>query len=161
MSDPLHLAPSHYAVVSAMITPAFFLTATSSLLVSSNNRLARVVDRMRQQLSLLEHTEDEQGRARLEARIILHRKRARLVLTSLQLLYAAMSAFVATSLAIGIDQFTRYELEGVPTGLAMCGVLLVLTASINLGREARMSVNMLDAEVKREFDRDNGPRKSR
>jgi uncharacterized membrane protein SpoIIM required for sporulation len=157
MADPLQLS-THYTVVSAMITPAFFLTATASLLVSSNNRLARVVDRMRQQLALLEDTVDEHARDYLEARIILHRRRVRLILICLQLLYGAMTAFVATSLSIGIDQFTDYRITGVPTGLAMCGVLLVLAASINLGREARMSVSMLDAEVKREFDRDS-PRK--
>ena len=161
MSDVLNLSAGHYAVVSAMITPAFFLTATASLLVSSNNRLARVVDRMRQQLNQLEDTVDEQARDYLEARIILHRRRVRLILICLQLLYGAMTAFVATSLAIGIDQFTDYRLRGVPTGLAMCGVLLVLAASINMGREARMSVSMLDAEVKREFDRDNGLQKRR
>jgi hypothetical protein len=154
MSHALNLTTSHYAVVSAMITPAFFLTATASLLVSSNNRLARVVDRMRQQLKQLEDTTDDGARAYLEARIIQHRRRVRLILTCLQLLYAAMSAFVATSLSIGIDQFSDYRLRGVPTGLAMLGVLLVLAASINLGREARMSVTMLDAELKREFDRD-------
>ncbi|MEI2455093.1 DUF2721 domain-containing protein [Lysobacter firmicutimachus] len=158
MPDPLQLS-QHYSVVSAMITPAFFLTATASLLVSSNNRLARIVDRLRQQLATLESTHDEATRQYLEARIILHRRRVRLVLICLQLLYGAMTAFVATSLAIGIDQFTEFRyLRGVPTGLAMCGVLLVLAASINLGREARMSVTMLDAEVKREFDRDNPPR---
>ncbi|MBX9402966.1 DUF2721 domain-containing protein [Lysobacter sp. BMK333-48F3] len=155
MADPLQLS-QHYSVVSAMITPAFFLTATASLLVSSNNRLARIVDRLRQQLATLEATSDEATRVYLEARIILHRRRVRLVLICLQLLYGAMTAFVATSLAIGIDQFTEFRyLRGVPTGLAMCGVLLVLAASVNLGREARMSVTMLDAEVKREFDRDN------
>jgi hypothetical protein len=30
-----------------MLAPALFMTATASLLVSANNRLARVVDRLR------------------------------------------------------------------------------------------------------------------
>jgi len=33
---------SHYAILTAMLAPAFFLTATASLLISANNRLARV-----------------------------------------------------------------------------------------------------------------------
>ena len=53
MPSPVAIDPSHYAVVSAMITPAFFLTAASSLLISSNNRLARVVDRMRSEIEVL------------------------------------------------------------------------------------------------------------
>jgi hypothetical protein len=137
----------HYAVVSAMITPAFFLTATASLLVSSNSRLARVVDRMRQQIVELNAAEDPVARAWLESRIAMHRRRARMVLHSLQMLYGAISAFVGTSLAIAIDQFTHFRLVGVPTGLAMVGVVLVLFASISLGREARLSVTMLDADI--------------
>ena len=38
---------AHYAVLTAMLAPAFFLTATASLLLSANNRLARIIDRPR------------------------------------------------------------------------------------------------------------------
>jgi hypothetical protein len=154
MPSPLTFPNEHYAVVSAMITPAFFLTATSSLLVSSNNRLARVVDRMRVQIAELQHTIEAAERQRLEGRILLHRKRARLVLLSLQMLYGAISAFVGTSLAIAVDQFSHYRLVGVPTAFALLGVLLVLVASINLGREARLSVSMLDADISLERAKD-------
>lgn len=147
MPTALPLGSGHYAVVSAMITPAFFLTATASLLVSSNSRLARVVDRMRQQIAELNAAVDPVESARLESRIAMHRRRARLVLHSLQMLYGAISAFVGTSLAIAVDQFTNYRLVGLPTALAVLGVLLVLGASIGLGREARMSVTMLDADI--------------
>ena len=37
----------HYAILTAMLAPAFFLTATASLLMSANARLARVIDRAR------------------------------------------------------------------------------------------------------------------
>ena len=40
-------ALSHYAILTAMLAPAFFLTATAALLASANTRLARVVDRLR------------------------------------------------------------------------------------------------------------------
>ena len=43
-------ALSHYAILTAMLAPAFFLTATASLLMSANNRLALVIDRLRQVL---------------------------------------------------------------------------------------------------------------
>jgi hypothetical protein len=154
MTSPLVFDPDHYSVVTAMITPAFFLTATGSLLVSCNSRLARVVDRMREQIELLHRTQDAVERGRLVPRIALHRRRARMVLVALQLLYAAISAFVGTSLAIALDQFLIYSLAGVPTALAVVGVLLLLVASILLGREARIGVNMLDAEVQWEKDRD-------
>src|SRR4249919_727520 len=154
MPNPLNISAEHYSVVSAMITPAFFLTATSSLLATSNGRLARVVDRMRVQIAELQRTEYGPIRLRLEGKIERHQTRAKLVLGALQMLYGAMSAFVGTSLAIAIDQFAGYRFDGLPTALAVLGVLLVLVASINLGREARISVSMLDEELKRELARD-------
>jgi hypothetical protein len=156
MSSPLVFDSQHYSVVTAMITPAFFLTATGSLLVSCNNRLARVVDRMRDQIGEWHASTEASERRRLADRIAMHRKRARMVLIALQLLYGAISAFVGTSLAIAMDQFLTYSLEGVPTGLALVGVLLLLAASLLLGREARIGVNMLDAEIRVESERDEG-----
>ena len=40
-------APSQYETLSAMITPAIFLTANASLIISTSNRMSRVVDRIR------------------------------------------------------------------------------------------------------------------
>ena len=154
MSSPLTFDAEHYSVLTAMITPAFFLSATGTLLVSCNNRLARVVDRMRQQIEEWHAATAGAERERLANRIALHRRRARMVLVALQLLYAAISAFVGTSLAIALDQFITYPLAGVPTATALIGVLLLLAASILLGREARIGVNMLDAEIHVEKQRD-------
>ena len=39
--------PSQYETLSAMITPAIFLTANASLIISTSNRMSRVVDRNR------------------------------------------------------------------------------------------------------------------
>src|SRR3954466_11755211 len=36
-----------YAALSAMITPAIFLTANGSLIISTSNRMSRIVDRIR------------------------------------------------------------------------------------------------------------------
>jgi hypothetical protein len=40
--------------VTAMIAPALFLTATASLLISTSNRIARIVDRIRALVILCE-----------------------------------------------------------------------------------------------------------
>jgi Protein of unknown function (DUF2721) len=45
---PIGLANSDaYTTLSAMITPAIFLTANASLIISTSNRVSRVVDRIR------------------------------------------------------------------------------------------------------------------
>src|SRR4051794_13019533 len=36
-----------YVTLSAMITPALFMTANSSLIISTSNRMSRIVDRIR------------------------------------------------------------------------------------------------------------------
>ena len=41
------IEPSNYATLSAMITPAIFMTANGSLIISTSNRMSRVVDRIR------------------------------------------------------------------------------------------------------------------
>ena len=41
-------APENYAALSAMITPALFMTATGSLIISTSNRMSRIVDRIRE-----------------------------------------------------------------------------------------------------------------
>ena len=142
--------PSHYAVIAAMITPAFFLTAVGSLLISSNNRLARVVDRMRVEI---QHLRDAHGGARreLEIRIAIHRRRSYLVLAALRLLYAALSAFVGTSISIAVDAaLLANRMPFLPTALAVIGVLLMFAASMCLGHEARLGLRALNRELEAE-----------
>ena len=44
----MQIAPTTYKrLLSAMITPAIFMTANASLIISTSNRVARVVDRIR------------------------------------------------------------------------------------------------------------------
>ena len=63
---------THYATLTAMLAPAFFLTATASLLLSANNRLARIIDRARSLLKELHTLDDPLQRALYEQRIALH-----------------------------------------------------------------------------------------
>lgn len=137
--------PTHHSVLTAMITPAFFLTATGAMLGAANMRLARVVDRMREELARREAGAEGQGE--FERQIAVHRRRSALVLRALRMLYAAMTAFVATSLAIAINTFSGHRLDWLPVSLAICGSLLLFGASVCLGREVRLAMAMLDAEL--------------
>lgn len=139
-----------------MITPAFFLTATASLLMASNARLARVVDRMRDDLARLQSVTAGETRRRLEAGVAVHRKRARLVLASLRLLYGSLSAFVGTSLTIALDSLLGYRFDFLPTTLAVLGVLMMFAASTCLGREARLGLRMLESELDEQLQRPPG-----
>lgn len=141
---PVTLA--HYQILTAMLAPALFMTATASLIMSANNRLARIVDRLRTLLDELERASDARL-SYLERQIDRHRRRSRIVLRAGRLLYLALSAFVATSLAVAVDGLVGFALGHIPTILALLGVLLVLVACLYLSRETGMAVDALDDEL--------------
>ena len=140
----MRIAPTSYSALTAMITPAIFMTANASLIISTSNRVSRVVDRIRAlndsadkidrgvadldfPAARLEHFHDQMRR--LERRS----DRLRFALTAL---YLAFSVFVGTSLTLAIDAVLQNALVVLPTVLAMMGVGLLLFASVNLVLEA-------------------------
>ena len=134
-------------LISPLLAPAFFLTATASLLMSANQRLARVIDRLRTVLKELEDTSDPEYRSVLERRIEIQRLRSRLVLRGSQLLYAAISFFVGTSLSVAADAIVGYRAVALPTIMAVLGVLSLFAASLYLARESVLAVKVIDEEM--------------
>ena len=144
-------ALGHYAILTAMLAPAFFLTATAGLLNSANARLARVVDRLRGLIASWEH--DAPDAHEREAQIRRHRLRAHLVLRACRLLYGALASFVGTSLALAADALLDSRLGGLPTTMAVIGVLFLLAASFAMWREVSLSVKSFDLELDQELAR--------
>jgi hypothetical protein len=144
---PLNATLSHYAILTAMLAPAFFLTATASLLMSANSRLARVIDRARALLVALAQTDDPEEIGLLEKRVALQRRRSMIILRGGQLLYVAISFFVATSLMVAADSFMGYRFGGLPTLLAVGGVLAMFAASLLLARESALAVHAVNDEM--------------
>lgn len=138
---------SHYAVLTSMLAPAFFLTATASLLLSANNRLARIIDRARTLLKELATAEDAGERSLHEQRIALQRRRSLIILRASQMLYAAISCFVGTSLMIAADAFLGHRFGAAPTLLAALGVLAMFAASLLLARESALAVSAINEEM--------------
>jgi hypothetical protein len=144
VEERMQISQTTYNALSAMSAPAIFLTANASLIVSTSNRVSRVVDRIRVLNDLLdkigrgvtdfdftaersEHAEDQIKR--LERRS----DRLRFALTAL---YLAFSSFVGTSLTLAIDAMLKNWLIALPTFLALIGVCLMFFASVNLVQEA-------------------------
>lgn len=150
------IAPPSYATLSAMITPAIFLTANGSLIISTSNRMSRVVDRIRVLNDLgdklcrgvtdfyftqdrLAHVQDQLNR------LVLRGDHIRYALTAL---YLAFGAFVGTSLALALDVWTGNRLLALPTLLAVVGVVLMLFACVNLVREAMEALRSNRLEIR-------------
>ncbi|MEO8367532.1 MAG: DUF2721 domain-containing protein [Pseudoxanthomonas sp.] len=138
---------AHYATLTAMLAPAFFLTATASLLLSANNRLARIIDRARSLLKELQDIDDPAQRSFYEQRIALQRRRSLIILRAGQLLYVAISLFVGTSLAVAADNLLSNRLGALPTALAAIGVLAMFAASLLLARESSLAVKAVNEEM--------------
>jgi Protein of unknown function (DUF2721) len=147
--------PDTYTTLSAMITPALFMTANGSLIISTSNRMSRIVDRIRQ----LNHDADELCRGatkldfiddRLEhISVQLNRMMTRsdLIRLALTLLYLAMAMYVGTSLTMAVDALIGGYFVAVPTTLAIVGVSLMLAACVQLTREARVALRNNRLEI--------------
>ena len=112
------IALSHYAILTAMLAPAFFLTATAALLASANTRLARVVDRLRSLIVAWEL--DAPDRAQRDEQILRHRQRAHLVLRACRLLglrrqYAGPPPKVTPSRCSPVEDAGQTDLPRTPT----------------------------------------------
>jgi hypothetical protein len=144
----MSVAPDTYVTLSAMITPALFMTVNGSLIISTSNRMSRVVDRVRQ-LNLeadalcrgdssLDFLDDRLAHAanQLDRMMV----RSDLIRLALTLLYLAMAMFVGTSLTMALDALIGNYLVVVPTTTAIIGVSLMLAACVQLTREARVAL---------------------
>jgi Protein of unknown function (DUF2721) len=152
---------SQYETLTAMITPAIFLTANASLIISTSNRMSRVVDRIR----VLNDLADRIGRGATDLDYIAERlehlgdqlrrlewrnDRIRYALTTL---YIAFTTFVGTSLFLAADALLGNRLVALPIILAVAGVGLLLFASVNLALEAleALRTNRLEIRFYREL----------
>jgi Protein of unknown function (DUF2721) len=138
------ISPTSYAALTAMITPAIFMTANASLIISTSNRVARVVDRIR----LLNDQADKLDRGVTDLDFVLERlehlhdqmrrleRRSDRLRYALTALYLAFTSFVGTSLTLAIDTLLNNWLIAFPTLMAVIGVGLLLFASVNLVLEA-------------------------
>jgi hypothetical protein len=134
------------SLLSAMLAPAFFLTACGSMLLNANNRLARISDRLREALiDLAQKT----GHAPAVERSTVLRARANIILSAIRLLHIAICMFVATSLAIGIEGAMHIAIPLLPTALAVIGVTFLFGGTVQMWREARLSVRSLELMVQR------------
>jgi hypothetical protein len=150
------VASPNYETLSAMITPAIFLTANASLIISTSNRMSRVVDRIRVLNDLADKidsgkTDLDYTAERLEH---LHDQFRRLegrgdrIRFAMIALYVAFATFVGTSLTLAIDALAQNRLVALPIALAVVGVGLLLFASINLGFEALEALRSNRLEIR-------------
>ena len=135
-------------VLSAMITPAVLILACGSLILTTSNRLTRVIDRVRELATEIEGlaqiTGDEtfvnEKRAMLFDLLDMAIQRARLLQRAITRLYLALSTFVATSVTIGIVAVTGTRSAVAALILGFIGAGLMLWSSFLLIVESRIGL---------------------
>jgi len=140
-------------VLSAMITPAVLILASSSLLITTSNRSIRCVDRVRdrvQELEALGDASDEQTefkRKHVYEQLEINTRRARLLQRAMSRLYGGITFFIGTSVAIGIVSLIHINIGWIPLILGFTGAGLLFSASVYLIIESRLAMATTYAEM--------------
>jgi Protein of unknown function (DUF2721) len=139
-------------VLAAMITPALLISATGTLVLSTSNRLSRVVERVRvlardaEQLHRpIEPGASDPGLAHGKRALITNQltglaRRALLLRSALAALYTAIGFLVATSIAVGALTTFGAGSSWPVIVLAMVGACALLWGSVLLVREGRLAI---------------------
>src|SRR5262245_60634122 len=147
MPMPDFLGPGTGDILGAMITPAMLISASGTLVLSTSNRLGRVVDRIRKLTTEAEELPDESAALEVvEKRVLIAdqlgwlTRRLRLLQTALIFFYASIGLLVASSLTVGLSVTAKGVFGWVPIGLALTGATGLMCRSALLVREARTAV---------------------
>ena len=142
------------SVLSAMVTPAVLILASSSLVLATTNRLTRAVDRTRAITErVTDEAKDEERTLLPEERDLLLEalaraaRRAKLLTRALTRLYMALAIFIATSVAIGVVAVTGARYAWIALVLGFIGALLLFWSSLLLILESRIALASVYAEM--------------
>lgn len=134
-------------VLGAMITPALLISASGTLVLSTSNRLSRVVDRVRaltkdaETLPREAHSDAvSRKRALIASQLTGLAKRAMILRSALASLYTAIGFLVATSVSVGMLTMLGRGGSWPPVSLAMLGACALLWGSVLLVREGRLAI---------------------
>jgi hypothetical protein len=142
--------------LSAMITPAVLISACASLVLSTSQRLNRVMVRTRDIESKLRHEFNNADQKGLEidrfplfcSQLGMAAKRSQVLHAALRWLYFSIGIFIATSIGIAIAPVVGTEWEWVPVLLGVIGTALLLLASILLIEEANIGSRAVNEEMR-------------
>lgn len=145
--------PNPFAVLSLIVAPAILTNASSVLIMSTSNRLARGADRARELSKQLEETDDlstVEAQRRLKE-LTAAEGRTLLLLRSLRSFYLALGAFAFAAFVSLLGAVTAQvklpaivlplELAGVTAGLVAVAALVY--GSVLLLRETRIAVQVV------------------
>jgi hypothetical protein len=151
----LHAPTNAIAVLTAMITPALLMSACGALIMSTANRMGRVIDRLRfisaRYEELVRNPQGDDLAAErlplLDEQIQQQVARARLMQRSLVAFYSAVGVFVATSLTIAVTTSVATNYSWTALALGLLGAVFMLYGSVLMIAESRRALAVVASEV--------------
>src|SRR5262245_58668790 len=131
-----------------MITPALLISASGTLVLSTSNRLARVVDRVRALGRIAEEltppgetpvAEVEDKRQLISEQLEKLSARIRYLVPAIATVYTAIGLLVASSISVGVVAVVGWRTAWLPVALGIIGVCALFYASTLLVREIRLA----------------------
>ena len=122
------------AILSAMFTPAILVSACSSLILTTSQRLSRSLDRQREVAQLLRQnqqqaltaTPDPAEHGHLTQQLLFAIRRARLLQQVMNCLHFTLSIFIGSILTIGVFELANFSRAWVIAALSVVGALMLL-----------------------------------
>ena len=140
-------------VLSAMITPAVLISACGTMVLSTSNRLARIVDRVRDLIGKIEELSTskeidfpEERRIAIEGQLGIQVRRSRYIQHALTSFYVSLGTFVGTTVAIAVVSLLRSSMW-LPNLMGIGGTLVLFYGCMMLIAETRLALQSLDMEM--------------
>ena len=148
------LSPS-LTVLSAMITPAVLISACGTLILSTSNRLSRVIDRVETLSTRLNQPANPpsgsspsfDGVAIVFTQLQDTARRVRFLQWALSTFYLAVGIFVANMVIIGLMALMDQDAIWATVGLALVGAGLMLAGCMLLIIESRLALETTYREM--------------
>jgi hypothetical protein len=143
------LTSSGTEVISAIVTPAILILATSSLISATASRQSKILERVR---SLSDDIEMPTGLAEGKRKFLLTQilkatTRTRLIQRALLCLYLSLGALILTSVAVGVSSVAGMGNAKVILVAIFASLSLLFYSSVLLIRESRIALSAVDAEM--------------
>jgi hypothetical protein len=149
----MEIPPNPFAALSLIVAPAVLTNASSVLIMSTSNRLARATDRAREYAERLERDgAAEKPTAAMEMRELdVALRRALMLIRALRFFYGALGGFASATFlslvgavlaATTSGTFTR-TLEAVALAAGLVAVGSLVAGALLLVRETRVAVDIL------------------
>lgn len=137
-----------------MITPVVLIMASSSLILSTSQRLSRSIERTRKLASEMNKTVQESEKCSpfeelsvLFDQLELATIRCRLLQKAMASLYTTLFIFISSCIGIAVIYFTDERYAWIPVALDVAGVGFLFYASLILIKESRFAISAVNKEM--------------